>query len=80
MGQKSLAVLTRCFYKKMYGRLARRPQKSGRKNEVAVNWGFTVLLKPRVPNDYFTNETLHVSKFISINHGQIPSRKVTKSS
>ena len=47
MGQKNLAVLTgdrkygqtRFFfflYKKMYGRFARRPKRSGRNNEVTV--------------------------------------------
>ena len=50
MGQKNLAVLTGgrvnegFFYKKMYGRFARRPKKkNGRNNEVTVRRGFTVL-------------------------------------
>ena len=49
MGQKNLAVLAGdrinegfFFYKKMYGRFAGRPKKSGRNNEVAVRRGSTV--------------------------------------
>ena len=49
MGQKHLAVLTGdrisevFFYKKMYGRFAERPKKSGRNNEVVVRRGSTVI-------------------------------------
>ena len=42
MGQKRWAVLTKVFYKKMYGRFAGRQTKTGRNNEVTVKRGSTV--------------------------------------
>ena len=35
-GPKKLAVLTKAFYKKMYGGFCRAAKKSGRNNEVTV--------------------------------------------
>ena len=77
MGQKKSGRINEgfFFYKKMYGGLARRPKQSDRTTEVAIRWGYIVRLKPRMPSD-FTNETLHIAKFISVNHGQILSWKV----
>ena len=42
MRQKQLAVLTRVFYKKIYGGFCQAAKKSGRNNEVAVKRGSTV--------------------------------------
>ena len=76
MGQKNLALLTRVFFTRkcrvvLPGAQNKMAVKRGdRITEVAVRWGFTVHVKPRMPNDYFTNETQHVCKFISINHGE----------
>ena len=60
--QKQLAVLTRMFYKKIYGGFCQAAKKSGRNNEVAVRRGSTV------PNFIFSMLRLCISQCVISHH------------